>query len=400
MAVETVDDEETEEKETFTYPLYQMESQTPYEWDLNKLAKSYGTAAMPMFQWVKKIQTGEATYTPDDPIDERMQENYEEWDKNNNRPGGMMSPEDILSMESGMMGSSFGAPIGGALTSAWLDPKVEWGDAFKAMVPGSLAGKGALHFGTDQFFNPDTGKLVTGTPGKNLDFNLKTNTFVDSENLPKDINPGDLRQAEPGANIYMAKINKDFTTWDKLTDPGALKSTMGAAGGNFIVQLAMGEDPVKAAKKAGASAIASHVSKALLTPILGPFAGVLGGIVGGEIGGRVICNELHKQGLLKKEQVLMDYKFTRDYLTPKHVNGYHLWAVWVVKQMRKGRMVKFWKHIATHRANEIAYIYGKREKPDYLGKIYRCIGEPVCWLLGTFRKSTDWSILYKETKNG
>jgi hypothetical protein len=68
--------------------------------------------------------------------------------------------------------------------------------------------------------------------------------------------------------------------------------------------------------------------------------------------------------------------------------------------MRKGRMIKFWKHIATHRANEIAYIYGKREKPDYLGKIYRCIGEPVCWLLGTFTKATDWSVLYKENKNG
>jgi len=330
-----------------------------------------------MFQWVKKVQTGEATYTPDDPIDEKMQENYDNWVKEHGQIEGMMSPEDILSMESGMMGSSFGAPIGGALASAWFDDNVEWGDAFKAMVPGSLAGKGALHFGTDQFFNPDTGKQVAST----------------------------FAGAEPGANIYLTKSGavvdgKSITLGDKLTDAGALKSTMGAAGGNFIVQLAMGEDPVKAAKKAGASAIASHVSKALLTPILGPFAGVLGGIVGGEIGGRVICNELHKQGSLTKEQVLMDYKFTRDYLTPTHVNGYHLWAVWVVKQMRKGRMVKFWKHIATHRANEIAYIYGKREKPDYLGKVYRCIGEPVCWLLGTFRKSTDWSILYKETKNG
>ena len=95
----------------------------------------------------------------------------------------------------------------------------------------------------------------------------------------------------------------------------------------------------------------------------------------------------------------MDYKFTSDYLTPTHVKGYHLWAIWVVRQMRKGRMIKFWKHIATHRANEIAYIYGKREKPDYLGKIYRCVLEPVCWLLGTFTKATDWTVLYKENKN-
>ena len=46
-----------------------------------------------------------------------------------------------------------------------------------------------------------------------------------------------------------------------------------------------------------------------------------------------------------------------------------------------------------HRANEIAYIYGERKKPDYLGKLYRKIFEPVCWTLGLFCKETDWSVL-------
>ena len=83
----------------------------------------------------------------------------------------------------------------------------------------------------------------------------------------------------------------------------------------------------------------------------------------------------------------------------KHVNGYHVWAVHVVKQMRKGRGVKLWRHLAQHRANEIAYIYGKRDKPDYLGKIYRKILEPICWSVGFFCEKTDWSVLYeaKET---
>ena len=122
----------------------------------------------------------------------------------------------------------------------------------------------------------------------------------------------------------------------------------------------------------------------------------MGGVLGGVVGGRVICNELMKQGLMTREQVLLDYRFTRDYLTTKHVNGYHCWAVWMVKQMRKGRFTKFWKHVAGHRANEIAYIYGKREKPDYLGKVYRKILEPTCWVIGNFKKSTDWSVLYKQ----
>jgi len=100
---------------------------------------------------------------------------------------------------------------------------------------------------------------------------------------------------------------------------------------------------------------------------------------------------------MTRKQVVLDYRFTRDYLTPQHVNGYHIWAVSVVRNMRKGKGVKLWKHIATHRANEIEYIYGLRDKGDLLGKIYRKILEPTCWLIGAFCSQSDWSVLY-ETK--
>jgi len=73
-----------------------------------------------------------------------------------------------------------------------------------------------------------------------------------------------------------------------------------------------------------------------------------------------------------------------------------IFGQWMVRQMRKGKLVNFWKHVAGHRANEIAYIYGEREKPDYLGKIYRKILEPTCWVVGYFCKKTDWSTLYNE----
>ena len=124
--------------------------------------------------------------------------------------------------------------------------------------------------------------------------------------------------------------------------------------------------------------------------------GPVGGFIGGMLGGRVICNELMRQGIMTRKQVVLDYKFTKDYLTPQHVVGYQIWAVWMVRQMRKGRFVNFWTHVARHRANEIAYIYGEHEKPDYLGKVYRKIGEPICWSIGFFCKKTDWTVLYKE----
>jgi hypothetical protein len=174
------------------------------------------------------------------------------------------------------------------------------------------------------------------------------------------------------------------------------QANLARAGGsallNFGIQLASGRDPAKAARSAGAQAIGTYLGNALLPG----FGGIVGGVLGSALGGRVICNELMRQGIMSRKQVVLDYKFTRDFLTPMHVNGYHVWAVWMVRQMRKGRFVNFWKHVAGHRANEIAYIYGERDKPDYLGKIYRKILEPMCLVIGSFCNKTDWSTLYKQ----
>ena len=62
-------------------------------------------------------------------------------------------------------------------------------------------------------------------------------------------------------------------------------------------------------------------------------------------------------------------------------------------------MLNFGNNVVGHRANEIAYIYKKRNKPDYLGKIYRKILEPTCYVIGLFlAKTTDWSVLYKKRR--
>jgi hypothetical protein len=294
-----------------------------------------------------------------------MQKAYEDWYANNDQPEGFPSPEELLQGASGALGQTIGGPIGGAIGARLFSPEgtVTGKDAFASILP--FGAKGSLDFGTDQFFNPATGAVVdAGVAG-----------------------------ARQGANILM---KEGVTPTEIIGDRTQLGIAGGQAVGNFAVQLIAGEDPASAARKAGASALASHVAKSIFTPLLGPIGGGIAGFIGGALGGRVICNELMKQGLLSKEDVILDYRFTRDYLTPQHVNGYHLWAVWVVKQMRKGRMVSFWKYIAQSRANEIAYIYGKKDKPDYVGKAIRIIGEPVCWFLGLFCKKTDWSTLYKE----
>ena len=368
---QTNDDDQTTEPRTFD--LFEVQSQDPRETfgglTLDQIGSSYGTGAIPMFQWVKKIKVGESTYDERDDVDTKMMKRYEDFVEKYGQPSDMPSPQELLEKASGAIGGQVGGLIGEPLGIALAT------NQFSGVLP--FGKTGALDIGPGQY-------VLDG----------KVSDLATGATLPKG--------AIEGINPFKAQA-ENITTGDFYKgDIGkqAFSGSVGGAVANFGVQLALGEDPASAARKAGATAIAGHVAKSLLVPVLGPIGGVLGGIAGSLIGGRVICNELHKQGLLTKEQVLMDYKFTRDYLTPTHVNGYHLWAVWVVRQMRKGRMIKFWKHIATHRANEIAYIYGKREKPDYLGKIYRCIGEPVCWLLGTFTKATDWTVLYKENKNG
>ena len=105
-----------------------------------------------------------------------------------------------------------------------------------------------------------------------------------------------------------------------------------------------------------------------------------GGNGGGK--GRVICTELHSTGEMSTRDWLRDIKFTYKDLSKEHIKGYLLWAVPTVEHIIKYPTYrKFWKHIAQHRANDIAWRL-KQGKFDLLGRIYAGIGEPLCWLIG------------------
>ena len=109
-----------------------------------------------------------------------------------------------------------------------------------------------------------------------------------------------------------------------------------------------------------------------------------GGGGGGSDSGRVICTDLHRTGELSTRDWIRDTKFTFKTLSKTHVKGYLLWAEPTVKHMQKyPRYRKIWKHIAQHRANDIAWRLNEG-KFDLLGRIYAGIGEPICWALGNF----------------
>ena len=380
-----------QEDGSYTYPVYGVEANT-YTGGEN-LQDLYGTAELPMFKWVQRIQTGEGSFNPEDPADNEMLKKYEEFLKNN--------PEADLPTTGDLIrgiATPFAASVGSQVLPTYLsggtasDIASSAATGFKDVYSTTSADVAA---GTTSFSKNALGDLAPTEVNKELAGNLSKNLTMDTSTATEIL--GSEEAVKKAGGIVGTEFSKGGNAGDLLnfnTESGAANwtSAAGAGLGTFAIGLVTGQDPVKAAKSAGATVI----GKAFGTALFGPLGGFLGGALGGMFGGRVICNELMRQGLADRKQVVMDYKFTRDYLTPTHVKGYHVWAVWMVKQMRKGRFVKFWGHVAGHRANEIAYIYGERSKPDYLGKVYRKIFEPVCWLVGSFCEKTDWSILYNK----
>ena len=429
------------------YNVYQVKSQTPTMSDQD-IQRLYGTDAFPVFQWAKKIKTGERTYKPGDEYDEDMMEKYR---KIGNLPPGFLSAQEIIAQQAlqgtagqigTMVGSSIGAEISNPYATGDMLDKIGSGimktgrDTTLEQINnarfGNLPEKSQnliKSFGLEDNYIRElsseklakaTGNLAQFERGKATGTLLETSkgsgTFVPTDDFGKARNfaYGDETSGFPegfdptlDSKDGLAPLNTVTeastlgTVTDRLnpfTDAGSANVTSSGVGAglNFVSRVASGQDIDDAAKSAADAGLVQYATTALLaaTP-LAPFSTIIGGVVGGFVG-RVICNELMRQGIMDRKQVVLDYKFTRDYLTPTHVSGYHVWAVWMVKQMRKGRLVGLWSHIAGHSAKEIAYIYGERDKPDYLGKLYRKILEPICWTIGTFCKETDWSILYRK----
>jgi len=432
--------DEEEKNKPVVYNVYQNRSFAP-EMDLTNLQDIYGTTAMPVFEWVRTIKTGERTYIPgENPEDDDLARRYKDLIDKQGQPPGFPTFGEII----GETATSLVQPLGVKIGESILNPgQYLTGGAGKRALSGAAD---ALTFSSTPYqvsasaksklldpsmydipkgysALPDIANKSTANVTGNLDLHNKLSdkgmilkdssgkvtkdgfkVYSDKELANAGVTVKDGVANAKGANLsggVVSSTTAPVSYLDKSLDKLSFSSTAGqanwassagTAGIGFIVGLASGQKPVEAAKSAGGAA----VGQAIGTAFGGPIGGFVGSIIGGALGGRVICNELMRQGIMDRRQVVLDYKFTKDHLTPQHVLGYHIWAVFMVKQMRKGRLISFWSHVAGHRANEIAYIYGERNKPDYLGKLYRKILEPICWAVGAFCKQTDWSILYKK----
>jgi hypothetical protein len=470
-----LDDPQYQGMSPITYNVYKQQTARPDAYTDQDIQRLYGTGAMPVFEWVRKVKSGERTYNPQDAYDQSMMEQYQDLTGDDSLSEADIMKQKALQGTAGAIGLTVGTPIGKALANPYYegmdftDKAIQGGKNIWQKTPQQVLSNASDMTATQRAFvrqNPDyvykpqlkdagtaeslgltneydelSNSLYTNNKGQVAEGFYKTdaankilgndanalaieqqqlvpsdtaitsdgtyyqdgsNPEIGKEIIGRDANGNAITRSSSG-NPTMGIDFGEAPTWDFSTsnfDPTTVagKSNLYSSGTgalfNFGFRVASGQDVEGAAKSAADAGIVTYLTTALLmgTP-LAPFSGIIGGLVGGAVG-RVICNELMRQGVMDRKQVLLDYKFTRDYLTPQHVNGYHVWAVWMVKQMRKGKLVGFWSHVAGHRANEIAYIYGERKKPDYLGKLYRKILEPICWGLGAFCKETDWSVLY------
>lgn len=397
-------DEDGNEKITYTIPTYertQIDIPDDFDWS------QYGKAGNAL-RYFNQVRTGEIEYDPS-----KDQVNIDDLKSETDGPPlsteAEMIKQELISVAE-MAASGVGAQVGrsvaaasvaapdaGALANIGQGVK-DFGSNFKAMdllrAPSSGPASKVLYSpGTP---NAELAKLNTKiAAGNNVD---AVDAILDTKaaNATRDVG----KAAQKAKAALVAKGNTGFISGIKdrassgifggeATAAGKanLYGGVGAGLASVAFNLISGKNLKESIKSGAKTGVGTYI---------GGLFGPIGALLGGILGGRVICNELMRQGIMTRKQVVLDYKFTEDYLTPQHVAGYHVWAVWMVRQMRKGRLVNFWAHVAGHRANEIAYIYGERDKPDYLGKVYRKILEPICWSIGFFCQKTDWTVLYKE----
>lgn len=111
---------------------------------------------------------------------------------------------------------------------------------------------------------------------------------------------------------------------------------------------------------------------------------------------KVICTELHRQGLMSRADYLQGADYARAHLTERHYRGYHVWALAAVRHMRRSkRATAFWRALASARADHIAYLNGDETRRNRLGAWLCVLGHPVCYVLGGLVKEQDWQSLYR-----
>ena len=232
----------TNEDGTITLPTIELKSRDP-GLAMGEMQKIYGTKYMPMFQFIEAQQTGTMTYDPAEDLNMTSEEMDRLRQEFTEQYG--MNAEEALRQQQEILRA--GQKVAGA-TAAGA------GRAFGSALAGGAgvedaakAGFGAIN--PLNFLNKDKAPQQAVQAGKNLMAGGSTNAGI-SSGLIQGTNYGDR---------VMNRL--DFRT---QAGGANLKATGYAAGADFITQVAMGADPIEAAKDAGKTAVLSYVANAII----------------------------------------------------------------------------------------------------------------------------------------
>jgi len=105
--------------------------------------------------------------------------------------------------------------------------------------------------------------------------------------------------------------------------------------------------------------------------------------------------------LLSEEIYKADNEFGKS-LPHEVLKGYHIWAIPIVKIMRKSKLItKIVFIFARPWVLEMAYRMGIRKKGNFVGEVMLIIGVPICGAIGKIasRLEKNYIFSWSELKN-
>lgn len=273
-ALSTIDKPVTNADGTITLPTIEMRSNDP-GLEAGQLQKIYGTDLMPYFDWVSTYQTGTTTY---DPTDDNSAAELEAINEEFKAKHGVSAQEAALKLQMAQAARKGAGAIAGQVA----------GKTAQAMVGGAGFGEGALAgINTLNPFSGMMNKAPTNTMSFLVDGKAQNLTTAQAANLGQvanvKINPNQPQPQQSAMQLGLDTLKGTETGFSAIGDRlyggsaanmANLKVTGAAAGVDFITQVAMGADPMDAAKDAGKTAVLSYVANAII-PGSGPIVGFL-----------------------------------------------------------------------------------------------------------------------------
>ncbi len=156
-------------------------------------------------------------------------------------------------------------------------------------------------------------------------------------------------------------------------------ATMAGLGGTLATGLAGGAGTLVGIGTGAGTGAMLGLPAGPLGAIIGGLAGLVFGVLGKK---KVICTELHRQGILSDEIYFYD-SYYGNQLPDDVLIGYKLWAVPIADAMKESRLLtKIISRIAIPWAYEMAHRINPDIKGNMTGKIINKIGIPICRTLG------------------